>query len=125
MIAFEIKINGEKVLLAGIEDWDLIHANILARREAETNDYDLKIGGLPIQTEKDKLEHVRWADIKLNLNDEITIKIVEIESADNPIKRYRSDNKVQEDPFTDEEIFEMQKQDYLILKEKFKNEDFA
>jgi len=128
MIAFEITVNGKKFVVAGIEDWDLLHTDIMARREADDdggNIYDLKVGGLPIQTEEGKLEHVRWPEAELKVGDEITIRIVETDSADKPIKRYRSDKTVQENPFTEEEMREFQKQDYLRLKELFKNEDFA
>ena len=59
------------------------------------------------------------------VGDEVSITIVETETVDKPIKRYRSDKSVQEDPFTEEELFELQKKDYLRLKELFKNEDFA
>lgn len=128
MIAFEIKLNGKKLVVAGIEDWDLIHANIMARRGVNDNSdniYDLKIFGLPQQIEEGKLEHARWPETKLNVGDEVSIKIVEVDAAEKPLKRYRSDKNVQENPFTDQEIYEMQKQDYLALKEKFKDEDFT
>jgi hypothetical protein len=128
MIAFEITINGKKFLVAGIDDWDSIHTNIMALRESSDDDtdfFDIKVGGLAKEVEEGKLEHVRWPATNLNVGDEVIIRIIETDNADEPIKRYRSDKTVQENPFTEEELFELQKKDYLWLKEKFKNEDFA
>jgi hypothetical protein len=55
----------------------------------------------------------------LNLGDVVTIALTEVASADPPIKRYRSDRDVQEDPFTEEEIREQQWETYVALKKKF------
>ncbi len=61
MIALEISINGKKVLTAGVEDWDLLHANIIAKRareQQEHDEFDINVGGLPQQVEQEKLEHM-------------------------------------------------------------------
>jgi hypothetical protein len=98
----------------------------LRKDEGDTeHTFDLKIGGLAQEIEPGKLDHARWPNVNLNLGDEVSITILDTDDVDKPIKRYRSDKTVQEEPFTDEELFEMQKQDYLRLKELFKNEDFA
>ncbi len=126
MIALEISINGKKVLTAGVEDWDLLHANIIAKRareQQEHDEFDINVGGLPQQVEQEKLEHIRWGRKKLQIGDEITIRLIDTDSVDAPLKRYRSDKKVQEQPFTDEEIYQMQKETYLELKKKFENEE--
>jgi hypothetical protein len=61
VFALVISINGEEAATVGVEDWDLLHANLMARRNdaPAENEYDLSISGLPIQTEKGKLEHIR------------------------------------------------------------------
>ena len=128
MIALKVLINGKDQFVTGIEDWDSLHAVIMALRgDADDSDhtFDLKIGGLAQQVEPGKLEHVRWPSVTLGIGDEVSITIVETETIDKPIKRYRSDKSVQEDPFTEEELLELQKKDYLRLKKLFKNEDFA
>lgn len=128
MLAFEIMINGEKVLAAGVEDWDLIHADIMARRAKEaieSDEYELSVGGLPQQIEDGKLEHIRWGRTELKLGDQITIRLIETDAADPPIRRYRSDRQVQEEPFTEEEILEMQKETYIELKKKFEGTDLG
>jgi hypothetical protein len=40
----------------------------------------------------------------LKVGDEVTIRLMEVSTADPPIKRYRSDREAQESPFTDEEL---------------------
>ena len=125
MIALEVSINGERVFLAGIEDWDILHANLMARRaqmQGEDDEFEIDVGGLAQPKVQNQLEHVRWGRKKLSVGDAITIRIVQVSTADTPIKRYRSDREVQEDPFTEEEILEMQKEDYLWLKKKFEVE---
>jgi hypothetical protein len=121
MFALVISINGTQVLTAGVEDWDLLHTDIMAKREkgVELGEYELNVTGLPVQVEKGKLEHLRWGRRPLKVGDEVTIRLAEVTTADAPIKRYRSDREVQEDPFTEEEVRQRQWETYLALKEKF------
>jgi hypothetical protein len=126
MIAFEILINEKKELVAGIEDWDFINAIINAKRALkanETDEFEIRIGGIAQQVENDKIEHLRWGCKTLKLGDTVSIRLIDTNKVDPPIKRYRSDRKVQESPFTDEEIYEMKKQTYLELKAMFEGED--
>ena len=51
------------------------------------------------------------------------VEIVDTDEIDAPVKRYRSDQEVQENPFTDEEWREMRYNDYLQLKEEFEVND--
>ncbi len=115
-------------LSTGIEEWDSLHAVIMALR-ADTDDEDhtisLKIGGLAQNAEPDKLESVRWPHLDIEIGDEVSIALVEVDIADEPLGRYQSDRPVLEKSLVDEELFELQKQDYLRLKELFKNEEFA
>ncbi len=125
MIAFEIEINGKKYCLAGIEDWDLLSTTMMARRsqnENEIDEFELNVRCLAQQKVENQYEHVRWGRQELSIGDEIIIRIVEVSAADEPIKRYRSDKDVQENPFTEEEIYEMQKKTYIELKKKFEED---
>ena len=47
------------------------------------------------------------------------VTVVDTDHPDPPTKRYRSDKEVQENPFTEEELKEMRRQDYLELKKEF------
>lgn len=128
MLALEISINGKKFVLAGFQDWNLLHAHVNASRSEEINmadELEVVVGGLARPVDSDKLEHVRWGRKSLAVEDEVRFRFVNTEAADKPIKRYRSDRSVQESPFTDEEIREMQFKDYIRLKRIFEGEDAA
>ena len=68
MIALKVLINGKEQFVTGIEDWDSLHAVIMAlRKDSDDADhtFDLKIGGLAQEVEPGKLEHVRWPNVDL------------------------------------------------------------
>ncbi len=128
MFALKIIVNGVEKAVAGVEDWKLLTATVTANRARSDNDIDefeLLIGGLVQQTSMKKHEHVRWKAHELRIGDQITIEIAEVREADEPIKRYRSDKTVQENPFTEQEIREMKRKQYLALKAEFENEGDA
>ena len=91
-------------------------------RDGHDNELYLETSCLALQTEKERHETARWPRLELSIEDTITIKILEVNEADAPRKRYRSDAKVQENPFTEEEILKMQRETYLTLKKKFEGE---
>ena len=128
MIVFKVSINGKEKFTTGIEEWDSLHAVIMALR-ADTDDEDhtisLKIGGLAQNDEPDKLGSVRRPHLDIEIGDEVSITLVEVEIADEPLRRFQSDRPMLEKSLIDEELFELQKQDYLRLKELFKDEEFA
>ena len=122
MLAFEVLLNGKKTMLAGFEDWEVLHAILSARRaleEGADDDLEMSVGGLALSSIEGQLEHVRWGRLRLSIGDEVSIRLVEVSRVDAPKKRYRSDKAVQEDPFTEEEIQEMEKETYIKLKKKF------
>lgn len=122
MLGFDVLVNGKKTMLAGFEDWDVLNAILSARRaEVEGADHELEmsVGGLAQPKTEGQLEHVRWERLRLSIGDEVTIRLVKVSRADTPTKRYRSDQAVQDNPFTDEEIYEMQRETYTSLKKKF------
>ena len=128
MIAFKVSINGKEKFTTGIEDWDSLHAVIMALRADSDDDnhtISLKIGGLAQNAEPDKLGSVRWPHLDIEIGDEVSITLVEVDKADEPLRRFQSDKPMLENSLIDEELFELQKQDYLRLKEHFKNEEFA
>jgi hypothetical protein len=88
MRAFEIRLNGEKLCLAGIGDDGVLSAivNWVTGRQAAY--LFLHVGGLVSPVD----EHVTWIrQKKLNVGDSVQIKIVEASSVDVPVKRQRRD----------------------------------
>jgi len=63
--------------------------------------------------------HFRWPRVPLKIGSTVRVTVVEVDSVDLPVKRYRADKEVQENPFTEEEMREMRYQDYLALKKEF------
>ena len=127
VIALLVEIDGEKYVLAGVEDWSLISAHLTAMRgvagdsEAKNaeDEIDLAIGGLTKADAAKQRLHFRWPRRQLKVGSTVKITVVDSEEADAPVKRYRSDKDVQESPFTDDEMREMRRQDYLKLKQEF------
>ena len=127
MIALLVEIDGERYVLAGVEDWSLISAHLTAMRGVEgdsearnkEDEIEVSIGGLTRADGSNHRYHFRWPRRDLRVGSKVTISVVDSEACDPPIKRYRSDKEVQESPFTDEEMVEMRRQDYLRLKAEF------
>jgi len=81
MRAFKVYINGKRVCLAGIGDHGVLTSVVdwvPGRGEGK-----LAVGGLI----SDLNEHVEWVEQRLEIGDEVTIKIVEAESSDVPKER--------------------------------------
>jgi hypothetical protein len=123
MIAFEIHINGVHVVTASQEDWSVlaIHVDALRDRKKESDEYDLRfsVGGLSKENKEGFSEHFRWPATDLKIGDIVQFRLIETDIIDSPIKRYRSDHEVQEEPFTEEELKKMRYEDYLELKKEF------
>lgn len=127
MIALKIRLNGEVLYVAGQEDVSILNSILnVSRGNSERGVGDnirLNAGGLSQLTDKGYPEHFRYKDQTLAVGDVVEVEIVETDNVDPPVKRYRSDREVQENPFTDEEIHEMRYNDYLRLKEEFEGAD--
>ena len=101
MFAFDVLINGERVLTAGTEDWGLIHAEVMADRSRGPNGediFELNVSGISDQAAEGMKEHVRWGRRRLTVGDEVTFRLVETSDSDAPIKRYRSNEKIRKIP---------------------------
>ena len=127
MIALKIRLNGDYVLVAGQPDMSILSSHITVSRgntERGADDYiRLAAHGLSHDTDKGYPEHFRWKEHQLEVGDLVEIEVVETEQIDSPVKRYRSDREVQENPFTKEEIREMRYETYLELKEEFEGKE--
>ena len=88
MRAFEVSVNGERLCLAGIGDDGVLTTIVNWLARPGDGSLHLEVGGLISPTK----EHVTWVRQKpLSVGDNVQVKIVEIEAADNPITKYRLD----------------------------------
>ena len=130
MLAFKVEIDGEEVVTAGFEDWSILALHINASRgspsapfeSARSDEADFSVGGLSESDPAGVSHHVRWKEKALSIGSRVTVTVVDTDCPDQPIKRYRSDAKIQESPFTKEEMKEMRWQDYLELKKEFEGQ---
>ncbi len=127
MLAFKIEIDGEEAVIAGFEDWSILSLHVTASRGQSTSPFEsarndevrCSVGGLSEADSAAVSHHVRWKERTLPVGSRVTVTVVEVDSPDAPIKRYRSDSKVQECAFTETEMKEMRRADYLDLKKEF------
>lgn len=122
MLAFQITINGDAIGTFGFDDWVILNSIIdasKAKRSGHSDELTFTIGGLAENVEPKRHEHVRLLHKELEIGDEILISVVNADKVTPPLKRYRSDATVQENPFTEAEILEFEKTEFERLKEKF------
>jgi len=126
MIAMLVEIDGERVVLARVEDWSILPLHINARRGGgnlksadEPDDLEFSVGGLTEPDSENICHHFRWPRRELRIGSTVKITLVDVAECDTPTKRYRSDAEVQESPFTEEEMRELRRKDYLELKKEF------
>lgn len=130
MLAFKIEINGEEAVTAGFEDWSILALHVNASRgsqaapfgSARNDEAHFSVGGLSESDSTGVSHHVRWNEKTLSIGSQVIVTVVEVENPDPPLKRYRSDAKVQECPFTEDEMKEMRRKDYLDLKKEFEGQ---
>lgn len=125
MLAIKVYLNDEYLVTAGQKDWSVLaaHVNLLRRTEETSSEGSARysIGGLSQINAEGYGQHFRWSERSLKVGDKIHFEIVETNDISEPIKRFRSDKFVQENPFTEEEMRDMRYQDYLELKKEFEN----
>jgi hypothetical protein len=127
MLAYHICIDGERVALAGVDDWAVLSAHVTAVRERcgeplKLHEVEFSVGGLSRRDGGGAGHHVRWKTHELGIGSEVRIRLVDTETPDEPLRRYRSDREVQESPFTAEEIEEFERAEWLRLKAKFEGQ---
>lgn len=122
MLAFQITINGDAIGTFGFDDWVFLSSIITAnraRRSGDTDELLFDIAGTAETVEPRKRESVRLLHKELKIGDEVLFSLVNSDEVSPPLKRYRSDATVQEDPFTEAEILEFEKTEFERLKKKF------
>jgi len=127
MLAFKVEIDGEELATAGFEDWSILALHVNASRGSPTAPFEsarydeahFSVGGLSESDANGVSHHVRWKEKVLTIGSQVKVTVVETDQPDFPLKRYRSDARIQENPFTEEEMREMRWRDYLELKKEF------
>jgi hypothetical protein len=86
MRSFNVSLNGKKLCLAGVGERGVLSAIISwVAGDRGGEDLFIEVGGLANE------EHIDWIKQKrLQVGDEIRVKIVESGSADEPVRRRRS-----------------------------------
>jgi len=99
MICFDVEIDGEKVSRAGIGDFGVLAATVtwaMHRRQLSTGTdrsrkVRVSVGGMT-NTGNNVDEMVHWMNEELTVGNEIKIKIIESDKADEPIERTIEDS---------------------------------
>lgn len=102
MIAFEVKLNGKRICIAGAEDLAVLHTNVVAAgtlgaktvpaRPGDTkNDLFYSVSGLTRRSDSKKDVHLNWKSIApLKVGDVIQVKVLEVKKADPPKARKKA-----------------------------------
>ena len=127
MLGFELLVDDERICVAGMEDWSVMSVILSALRprygdRARDGELNVSAGGLSETDANGASYHARWARVDLKVGSRVVINVVETDEPDPPIRRYRSDHEVQEPAYTEEEIEEFEREDWLRLKAKFEPE---
>jgi hypothetical protein len=85
MTALEIKVNGERICVAGKERLSILSAAVTWLKTRKV--WDFRVRGITDQ--KGYEEHLSWLDRQLGPGDSITIAVVETDGSDEPPRRYR------------------------------------
>lgn len=93
MIAFEISVNGDQVCTAGVEDFGVLTAIVSWVRRRPEKSRDGKTIEEELSAEVGSLnsldEHLTWLSQALKVGDSITIRVVDLDKVDDPIRKYR------------------------------------
>lgn len=80
MLAFEVLVNGKRLCIAGTGTSKVISTTVSwARRSADTINFH--VGGIVADESN---EHFAWTTPPIGIGDEITIRLVDADSWDNP-----------------------------------------
>src|SRR4051812_39093346 len=104
MIAFEVRLNGKRVCIAGADDLMVLTANVaavgqLGRKTAPVRPNDgyhinYSVGGLTSRGDPDKDVHAWWKSAaSLKVGDVIEIKILKTEKVDRAKSRVKANKK--------------------------------
>lgn len=86
-LCFEVTINDEPPILAGLRDLKVLTAALMFVSARE--ELDLQVGGM-----LDRSDHVSWLEREMRRGDVVTIKIVDSEQTTEPATRRRTDPSI-------------------------------
>lgn len=100
MLAFEVKLNGKRICVAGMKDLAILNAGVTAAgplgektvkvRPDEDREIFYSVSGLTGRRDPDTDVHVRWRSIEhIQVGDVLQIKVVETDQVDRPRSRKR------------------------------------
>jgi len=107
MIAFEVRLNGKRICIAGAEDLAVLNTIVTAAgtlgaktippRPGDTEkDLFYSVGGLTSRPDPKKDVHLNWKSIApLKVGDVIQVKVVEVKNADPPKSRKKAISRAQ------------------------------
>ena len=102
MIAFEVRINGKKICVAGAGDLSVLTAAVTAvgklgpstkppRPDDTTNDIHFRVAGLTARGDESRDVHLDWTSfLELSAGDVVQIKVRDVAKADRPKSRRRA-----------------------------------
>jgi hypothetical protein len=86
VLAFQIEIDGHSWQLAGIEDWETLLLQLSAIRPRGDPEIEIHVHAT-FGADERGVNNVRWAKSpKLALGSQVTIRVVEADRADEPIR---------------------------------------
>jgi hypothetical protein len=106
-LCFEVRINDESPLIAGLDDISVLLAAVSFASAHQ--DLDFRVGGLRSKGPHDN-EHVEWIHRDLSVGDRISIQIVNSELPMEPVSRERRDPR--ESERDEREYYEQLKKKY-------------
>ena len=87
MRAFQVRLNGKRICLAGIGNDGVLSTTISYTPFGRRRETRLYVGGLVLPQD----EHVKWKGIFLRMGDEVSVKLVETNVVDKPRTRHPRD----------------------------------
>lgn len=106
MIAFEVKLNGKRVCIAGAKDLCVLGVNVSAvgklgprtvreRSDESNGTVFYSVSGLTARPNPENDVHVRWKSTEmLKVGDVVQVRVLEAEKADRPKSRKKADRKL-------------------------------
>lgn len=99
MIAYEVRVNGKKICIAGAGDLSVLSANVTAAGKLgprtmrpsasdDSNEILLRVGGLTGRLDESRNVHLDWTSfVDLSVGDVVQIKVIDVRKADRPRSR--------------------------------------
>ncbi len=129
MIAVEVSLNDEKLVVAGSDDLCVLSAIVNAtgklgpdshgtKFEDSEHDLSLRVGGLTSRGNGLEDEHPVWVErMQLSVGDVVTVRLVEASETDEAVSASSAGGNA--DEMNERRMYEMAKESYFNLKNKY------